>query len=143
MFVKQCRRARPKRHRSWAKVVALLWLRSRRTTRRSDGNFRAARYRAVTPFAVIIKSSMISLALFLFSTAKSLISSPSNTGRASIVSRSSAPCSCRMNFSFCAGKLFEKPLYIVEHYFDIFEFCARRQAFKSACEALNNRINQR
>ena len=37
-----------------------------RTTRRSDGNFLEARYRAVTPLAAIMKSSIISLALVPF-----------------------------------------------------------------------------
>jgi exoribonuclease-2 len=73
-----------------------------RTTRRSDVNFLDARYRAVTPLAAIMKSSIISLALFFFSASRSLSSSPSKTGRASIVSRSSAPCRCRSDFSFWA-----------------------------------------
>ena len=75
-----------------------------RTTRRSDGNFLDARYRAVTPLAAIMKSSIMSLARFFLSASKSLSSSPSKTGRASIVSRSSAPCRCRSAFSFWATR---------------------------------------
>ncbi len=52
----------------------------------------------MTPFAAIMKSSMSALARF-FSSGRSAVSTPSsNTGRASTVSRSSAPCRARRRF---------------------------------------------
>ena len=62
-----------------------------RTTRRIEGDPFDERYRAVAPFAAIMKSSMMSLARFFSSAFRSLIASPSKIGRASMVSRLSAP----------------------------------------------------
>ena len=60
------------------------------------GSSCAARNRAVTPLAAIMKSSMISLGAVLLARRRDRgRSSPSKTGLASMVSRLSAPWTCR------------------------------------------------
>ena len=63
------------------------------TTRRMDDTPRASRKRAIAPLAAIMKSSMRERARLFFVSSIPTTSPCLTTARASIVSRSSAPCS--------------------------------------------------
>ena len=98
---RETRRARSNRRRPEAcrpAARASARMRSQRsgdfTTRRSDGKPCASRNRAVTPLAAIIRFSISAFARFGACGRTSRSVSPSNTGSTSIVSKSSAPCSC-------------------------------------------------
>lgn len=75
-----------------------------RTTRRIDGKPFEERYRAVSPLAAIMKSSIKPLARLLSSARSSVSTSPSNTGRASMVCKLNAPCRWRNAFIACATR---------------------------------------